>query len=384
MFRFQPLICPGFFEFFQMQEIDRMEREEAELLQRLRLSQERHRMAYMQLEDVIRGQGASLESAGLPGLPPFSLPPWDHQTATPSSSRRNAESPASRPTSQAGLERVEGVEGVERVALSKPPLPRAPPGARPRSGARSKPQVLPPTTPPDAVDQLRNLHSKSAMSNASTTSVGETSIVHSPGAYEGSGQSTSSSAPQIRYTTVDGVQLDIPAEEDLDLAAILNGRWVMSQCHQISALIEQGCWFARFHTLPTCTVWYQYCQVSENASNKCSDTRKTCCWRKQTRVGKTWSNEAPSSWLLEQKDWLSLDSWSRLLRYIHAKRGGFKYGFIRFHAGKWWLPGLRVDSLRIGPTKAFLQVAFPQMQTNKAGPQWSTTLQHMFKNWSTK
>ena len=198
-----------------------MEREEAELLQRLRLSQERHRMAYMQLEDVIRGQGASLESAGLPGLPPFSQP-WDHQTATPSSSRRNAESPAaSRPTSQAGLERV---EGMERLAFSKPPLPRAPPGARPRSGARSKPQVLAPTTPPDAVDQLRNLHSKSAMSNASTTSVGETSIVHSPGAYEGSGQSTSSSAPQIRYTTVDGVQLDIPAEEDLDLAAILNGR----------------------------------------------------------------------------------------------------------------------------------------------------------------
>ena len=165
-----------------------MEREEAELLQRLRLSQERHRMAYMQLEDVIRGQGASLESAGLPGLPPFSQP-WDHQTATPSSSRRNAESPAaSRPTSQAGLERV---EGMERLAFSKPPLPRAPPGARPRSGARSKPQVLAPTTPPDAVDQLRNLHSKSAMSNASTTSVGETSIVHSPGAYEGSGQSTS-------------------------------------------------------------------------------------------------------------------------------------------------------------------------------------------------
>ena len=192
-----------------------MEREEAELLQRLRLSQERHRMAYMQLEDVIRGQATSLESAGLlPFSQPWDLPP----TATPSSSRRNAESPASRPTSGAGLERMEGMDRL----VSKPPLPRAPPGARPRSAAR-KPQVKP-SSPPDAVDQLRQLHSKSAMSNASTTSVGEISMVHSPGAYEGSGQSTSSSAPQIRYTTVDGVQLDIPAEEDLDLAAILNGR----------------------------------------------------------------------------------------------------------------------------------------------------------------
>ena len=189
-----------------------MEREEAELLQRLRLSQERHRMAYMQLEDVIRGQVTSLESPSPVALPAFSQP-WDHQTATPSSSRRN-ESPASRPTSGTGLERV------ERLVLSKPPLPRAPPGARPRSGHRVQ---VKPSTPPDAVDQLRNMHSKSAMSNASTTSVGETSIVLD-GAYEGSGQSTSSSAPQIRYTTVDGVQLDIPAEEDLDLAAILNGR----------------------------------------------------------------------------------------------------------------------------------------------------------------
>lgn len=201
----------------KLQEIDRMEREEAELLQRLRLSQERHRMAYMQLEDVIRGQVTSLESSSPVVLPPFSQP-WDHQTATPSSSRRNAESPASRPNSGTGLERV---ERVERLVLSKPPLPRAPPGARPRSGHRGA-QVKP-STPPDAVDQLRNMHSKSAMSNASTTSVGETSIVLE-GAYEGSAQSTSSSAPQIRYTTVDGVQLDIPAEEDLDLAAILNGR----------------------------------------------------------------------------------------------------------------------------------------------------------------
>ena len=39
----------------RLQEIDRMEREEADLLQRLHRSQERHRMAYLQLEDVLRG-----------------------------------------------------------------------------------------------------------------------------------------------------------------------------------------------------------------------------------------------------------------------------------------------------------------------------------------
>ncbi|CAJ1410619.1 unnamed protein product [Effrenium voratum] len=38
----------------RVSEIERMEREEAELMERLRRSQERHRMAYMQLEDVLR------------------------------------------------------------------------------------------------------------------------------------------------------------------------------------------------------------------------------------------------------------------------------------------------------------------------------------------
>jgi len=75
----------------------------------------------------------------------------------------------------------------------------------------------------DAVDKLRQKHSTSAMSNASTASGGAETAANGP--CEGSGQSTpSSSAHQIRYTTVDGLQLDIPAEEDLDLAALLNGR----------------------------------------------------------------------------------------------------------------------------------------------------------------
>lgn len=202
----------------RLQEIDRMEREEAELLQRLHRSQERHRMAYLQLEDVLRGASP---------LPDAHIAPAAIDTATPSSSsRRNEvesrESRDSRPESRSSK------PPLPRLAappIRAPPQVRAPPGARPCSAQRHKAKAGVSTsgksridTPPDAVDQLRQKHSLSAMSNASTASMGESIPA------EGSGPSVSSSAPQIRYTTVDGIQLDIPAEEDLDLAALLNGR----------------------------------------------------------------------------------------------------------------------------------------------------------------
>lgn len=201
----------------RLQEIDRMEREEADLLQRLHRSQERHRMAYLQLEDVLRGASplpdAHLASQAIQA---------DMATPTPSSSRRNAESRESRPESRSSRPPLPRLAAPPTRA---PPEVRAPPGARPCSAQRhkAKASVLMSgksriDTPPDAVDQLRQKHSLSAMSNASTASMGESIPA------EGSGPSVSSSAPQIRYTTVDGVQLDIPAEEDLDLAALLNGR----------------------------------------------------------------------------------------------------------------------------------------------------------------
>ena len=203
----------------RLQEIDRMEREEAELLHRLQRSQERHRMAYMQLEDVLRGEAPS--GASVPVFEPVATP-------TPSSSRLESPTP-SRCDSRSSKPPLPRAPPLRAPGV--PPVARAPPGSRPRSAPRGamgamgakasvshvwqNPRINSPVQV-DAVDQLRQKHSVSAMSNASTASMAE-----SPA---GSGPSISSSAPQIRYTTVDGLQLDIPAEEDLDLAALLNGR----------------------------------------------------------------------------------------------------------------------------------------------------------------
>ncbi|CAJ1413102.1 unnamed protein product [Effrenium voratum] len=204
----------------RVSEIERMEREEAELMERLRRSQERHRMAYMQLEDVLR-QG-SVQS--------LSMSPSEFQMANV------FEAPALQQEPEPEVQSVQSVQSMSRPSVSsrastrsnrreepcgyKPPLPRAPPGARPSSASRKAVARMVGAAPPmDAVDRLRQKHSSSAMSTASVED-------SSTGVCEGSGQSTPSSAaaPQIRYTTVDGLQLDIPAEEDLDLAALLNGR----------------------------------------------------------------------------------------------------------------------------------------------------------------
>ena len=211
-------------------QVEKMEQEEAELLERLHRSQERHRMAYMQLEDVLRqGNSGSNLSHSFPFDEAYS--DISSHRATPSPVHQAELMPPERPRLPA--------------PGAKPPLPRAPPGARPSSASRVRmtPQAasavpaLPPATQTaavdpsrqrmvavvdavDSVDRLRQKHSASAMSNTSTA-VGESGL---EGGCDASGPSTPSSAPQIRYTTVDGVQLDIPAEEDLDLAALLNGR----------------------------------------------------------------------------------------------------------------------------------------------------------------
>eukprot|EP00439_Symbiodinium_sp_Y106_P064921 s8_g10.t1 len=222
----------------RLADIDRMEREEKELMERLQRSQERHRAAYMQLEDVLR-QSGSETSVGL--SPMGSVAPLE------ASSRRRPErdvtcaSPARMSpdlhaeiifgstrdsTSSRGSRRPEVAASrslPSGPAPARPPLPRAPPGARPSSASRQAVRMNAAGAAGDAVDKLRQKHSTSAMSNASTASGGAETAANGP--CEGSGQSTpSSSAHQIRYTTVDGLQLDIPAEEDLDLAALLNGR----------------------------------------------------------------------------------------------------------------------------------------------------------------
>ena len=134
----------------RLQEIDRMEREEADLLQRLHRSQERHRMAYLQLEDVLRG-ASPFPDAHLAHLASQAIQA-DMATPTPSSSRRESrpESRSSRPP-------------LPRLAAPpiRAPEVRAPPGARPCSAQRhkAKASVLMSgksriDTPPDALIYL--------------------------------------------------------------------------------------------------------------------------------------------------------------------------------------------------------------------------------------
>lgn len=220
----------------RLADIDRMEREEKELMERLQRSQERHRAAYMQLEDVLR-QSGSETSVGLSPL--GSVAPLEASRRRPERDVTCASPARMSPdlhaeiifgstrdsTSSRGSRRPEVAPSrslPSGPAPARPPLPRAPPGARPSSASRQAVRVNAAGAAGDAVDKLRQKHSTSAMSNASTASGAETAA---NGPCEGSGQSTpSSAAHQIRYTTVDGLQLDIPAEEDLDLAALLNGR----------------------------------------------------------------------------------------------------------------------------------------------------------------
>lgn len=203
----------------RLKEVERMEQEEAELLERLHRSQERHRMAYMQLEDVLR-QGSN-GSALAPSFT-FEDPYSGRSTPTRALAELGPLHPPERAAPHvAHVAHVASEPERHSVARqAKPPLPRAPPGARPSSASRVRMAPSVTVEAVDAVDRLRQKHSASAMSNTSTA-IGE-SCLEGPG--EGSNPSTPSSAPQIRYTTVDGVQLDIPAEEDLDLAALLNGR----------------------------------------------------------------------------------------------------------------------------------------------------------------
>jgi len=228
----------------RLADIERMEREEKELMERLHRSQERHRVAYMQLEDVLR-QSGSETSIGLSPSNSIAAPVEVERPRPVRNGIAGGTSPARASdlhaeiifgstrdsTSSRGSRRAEapsasrsGPSGLP--APARPPLPRAPPGARPTSASRNAVRMNGPSSAAgDAVDKLRQKHSTSAMSsasNASTASGAETAA----GPCEGSGQSTPSSAAanQIRYTTVDGLQLNIPAEEDLDLAALLNGR----------------------------------------------------------------------------------------------------------------------------------------------------------------
>lgn len=225
----------------RLAEIDRMEKEEAELMARLERSQARHQAAYLRLEDALRGSGQATSS---PGLSPSGSGALSSSTKSLEVSQRASRGASSSSQSSLALQNGASArrrpgeftpqlaEGAAQTSAnsaaavsSRPPRPKglpAPSAARPSSAARQAAKAQQAIAAcGDAVDQLRQQNSSSAMSCCSTVSGAESGR----GGAGGSGHSTpSSAAQQIRYTTVDGTQLEIPEEEDLDLAAILNGR----------------------------------------------------------------------------------------------------------------------------------------------------------------
>lgn len=214
--------------------IAKMEQEEADLLKRLQNTQEKHRVAYEQLEDVLRhnpdrsscqpsSASASCRSSSTP------LP------STPSRSLVGDEGYpqfltelGSTPGSASGR-RSAGLASGQQSSGSRPPRPRRPPvpqgppmasGPATAEAARAVSDLPAPKVPaagkrPAATPPHRSTSSCSTAScRGGSDSVQTASGLSSP---------ASCSSKQITYTTVDGVRLDIPAEDDLDLAAMLNG-----------------------------------------------------------------------------------------------------------------------------------------------------------------
>lgn len=212
------------------QQISRMEKEEAELIARLQRSQERHRVAFAQLEDALAGGSPSQSSSRCDThLPVTELP----QGSTPTSSCR-------------ALPALPSSSAVEpRAVGSRPPRPRVastptpPPGAvagtagprsRPTSASRasSVPRMPASVASKPGARSSRSVSLTSKGNTNSATSICSTASggpgAESAASGQASGHSTPSSAvpAPITYTTMDGMQLEIPPEEDLDLAKLLN------------------------------------------------------------------------------------------------------------------------------------------------------------------
>jgi len=200
----------------KLEDISRMEREEQMLMAKLQHTQERHRAAFMQLEDALRHDASNAScSRSRATTPEIAAPFQSTGTGSATSSRLPCASSVARSDSRTAGSRPPRPRGLPSAATPSS-MPFAPPAAtRPLSASRS----LPGKRFPARSEHQTPKHSTTSLSSCSTASGADSG---QGGA--GSGHSTPCSqvAPQITYTTVDGLQLDIPAEEDLDLASFLN------------------------------------------------------------------------------------------------------------------------------------------------------------------
>lgn len=236
-------------------EIERMEREEAELLAQLQKTQEQHQSVFLRLEDTVQQPGIGGRCLASLALAPVA------GRATPSSrsSSRSSPVPPHPVTPQGVLPRAMSLDGPElRLpalgssstigAASRPPLPRGdrcPTGGfaqallpSPHAAAGTAMVRKRPGSASRAAIRCTGAANSCSMNGAmgggsqggcsrsgSSCSTTASGVCHSadPGESRSSTPSTPQKQQPIIYTTVDGLTLDVGQEEDLDLAALLNG-----------------------------------------------------------------------------------------------------------------------------------------------------------------
>lgn len=209
----------------RLSDIERMEREEAELVARLQQSQEQHRVAFLRLEDAMQQGGPQGPVGGFHRMSPSSC---SSSSTRSTPLMLHSGTPTARGSSSdaavAALRPVAGSASGPGVASTgaRPPRPRAGPHAmlsglapgiaraRPSSGSR-------------AGARRGEKPSARSASSCSTASGADSSLGGAATSVGGSSMPSTPQGQQITYTTVDGLLLDIPQEEDLDLASLLNG-----------------------------------------------------------------------------------------------------------------------------------------------------------------
>mmetsp|Transcript_2160 Transcript_2160/g.5479 ORF Transcript_2160/g.5479 Transcript_2160/m.5479 type:complete len:423 (+) Transcript_2160:26-1294(+) len=219
------------------EQIERMEKEEVELLEKLKRSQERHRLAFRQLEDALSSHqnsstaGAALTSSiGLStgsststlGRKNSSTSTAEAETVTPSS-----RGPLSTPTSHSssgGSVASSRFAGAPVPPPSGHPLPAAarPPRPHPGVHANAPARVQPSSSrsspakrlvPDKGIKPLQGALEKATLASSTVAGRGDASGNRGK-------DDLMEAAGSIMYTTVDGAQLEIPVEEDLDLEAL--------------------------------------------------------------------------------------------------------------------------------------------------------------------
>lgn len=211
-----------------MTQVELMEREEAELMARLQRSQMRHHQAYAQLEDARRGD-ISLDT---PRPPTGSTS--SGRTSLPRSFGGTPSSSSARPPQLPGFA---GAAGRPPLAARPPPQPTAP-GSGSWGLQRSSSEPAFQGRRPAAVAAAAKGHQGGSVAASSCSTACGTEHGEPPGSLSGGdatpparARGAGSAEPEepppqqrhITYTTADGTQLDIAAEEELDLDALFNG-----------------------------------------------------------------------------------------------------------------------------------------------------------------